>query len=214
MLTEFDGEAVSGGSYPAEIWKAFAEKALEGVEPESFAPPPFLYTTPKLVVRRGERLLLDNGICTTRREVVYFEGRGPTASANCREDEVEIPNVIGQRLAEAEGRLNAQPLTAEVVYKPAATLQRAGIVVDQRPRRGYASSFDQIILVVTKPLHGVIPNVVGKTVGDARLRLERLELEPEITWVDGKPGTVLEQTPKAGLAAAPGVKVELVVARG
>jgi penicillin-binding protein 1A len=214
MLTEFDGEAVAGGTYPAEIWKAFAEKALEDVEPESFTPPPFRYVTPKLVVRRGDRLLLDNGICTTRREVVYFEGRGPTAKANCREDEVEVPNVIGQRLVEAEGRLNAQPLTAEVVYKPAETLQRAGVVVDQRPRRGYASAFDQIILVVTKPLHGVIPNVVGKSVDDARQRLERLKLEPEITWVDGKPGAVLEQKPKAGLAAGPGVKVELVVARG
>jgi penicillin-binding protein 1A len=214
MLTEFEGHAVSGGTYPAEIWKAFAEKALEHEEPQSFPPPPYLPATAKLVTRRGTRLLLDNGICTTRREVVYFEGRGPTATANCRENEVEIPNVIGQRLDEAEAHLNDQPLTAEVVYKPAATLQRAGVVVDQRPKRGYASSFDQIILVVTKPLHGVIPNVVGKSADEARLKLERLRLRPEITWVDGQPAAVIKQTPKPGLAAAPGVKVELVVSRG
>ncbi len=213
MLTEFDGEAVTGGSFPAEIWKAFAEVALEGDEPEAFEAPPFRYTEPKLVVRRGERLLLDNGICDTRKEVVYFDGRGPSALANCRENEVQVPNVIGQSLAAAESRLTAQPLTAEVVYKPAATLQRAGIVVDQRPKRGFAGSFDKVILVVTKPVHGVIPNVVGKSLDDARARLERLKLEPEVTYVDGTPGAVLEQKPKAGLAAAPGVKVELVVAR-
>ncbi|HXH88779.1 MAG TPA: PBP1A family penicillin-binding protein [Gaiellaceae bacterium] len=214
MLTEFDGEAVTGGSFPAEIWKAFAGKALENVEPETFDSPPFLSTAPKLVVRRGDRLMLDNGICVSRLEVVYFEGRGPSATANCREDEVEVPNVVGQPLAEAETRLNAQPLTAEVVYKPAATLQRANVVVGQRPKRGYASSFDPVILIVAKPLHGVIPNVIGKSVEDARLRLERLKLRPEITWVDGETKAVIGQKPIPGLAAAPGVKVELVVARG
>jgi serine/threonine-protein kinase len=105
-------------------------------------------------------------------------------------------------------------LTAEVVFKPAAALQRAGIVVAQRPRRGYAVSFDKVILVVTKPVHGVIPNVVGKSLDDARARLARLKLEPEVTYVDGTPGAVLEQKPKPGLAAAPGIKVKLVVARG
>ena len=31
MLTEFNGEAVTGGSFPALIWKSFVEKALKGV---------------------------------------------------------------------------------------------------------------------------------------------------------------------------------------
>ena len=214
MLTEFDGEAVTGGSYPAEIWKAFAEVALEDLEAEAFLTPPLRYTEAKLVVRRDERLLLDNGICDARQEVVYFDGRGPRASANCREDEVQVPGVIGQSLAAAERRLIAQPLTAEVVYKPAAALQRAGVVVDQRPKRGYAASFDKVILVVTKPVHGVIPNVVGASLEQARSKLERLKLVPAVTYVDGASGAVLEQMPKPGLAASPGLEVKLVVARG
>ena len=185
MLTEFDGEAVTGGSFPAEIWKAFAAKALEGEEPQVFAYPPYRSVEPKLVVRRGERLLLDNGICDVRQEVVYFADRGPQASANCRENEVEVPNVIGQRLSAAESRLTAKPLTAEVVYKPAEPLQRAGLVLDQRPKRGFAAPFDKVILVVTKPLHGVIPNLVGKSLDTARARLERLKLDPDVTYVDG-----------------------------
>ncbi|MBA2332661.1 MAG: PBP1A family penicillin-binding protein [Actinobacteria bacterium] len=214
MLTEFDGDAVAGGTYPAEIWKAFAEVALEGEEPEAFAAPPYRATEPKLVSRRGDRLLLDNGICPSRQEVVYFAGRGPQTSANCRADEVEVPDVVGQTLAAAESRLTEQPLTADVVYKPAAVLQRAGIVVDQRPKRGFAAPFDTVILVVTKPVQGVIPNLVGRSLGDARTRLERLGLEAEIAWVEGAPEQVLEQRPKAGLAAVPGLKVRLVVARG
>ncbi len=214
MLTEYHGDAVSGGTIPAEIWKSFAARALEDAPAESFPTPAWVPVTAKLVVHRAGGLMLDNGICSTRTEIVYYDGRGPTRTANCRENEVQVPDVIGESLADADARLTSQPLTTEVVYKPAATLQQAGIVVDQRPRSGYASSFDKVIIVVTKPLHGVIPNVVGKSVEVAKTRLERLKLQPSITWVDGKPAAVLEQKPKAGLAAAPGVEVQLVVARG
>jgi penicillin-binding protein 1A len=214
MLTEFHGDAVTGGSYPALIWKTFAEAALKDVEPESFTYPPAQLVEAKLVVRRGRQLLLDNGICRTRTEVVYFAGSGPKQRANCRENEVEVPDVVGRSLADAQSQLDAQPLTPELVFKPAAPLQRANVVVGQRPRRGYAASFDRVILVVTKPLHGVIPNLVGKSLDDARLRLQKLKLEPDVTWVEGKPGAVVEQTPAPGVASAPGVKVELVVARG
>ena len=216
MLTEFNGEPVTGGTFPALIWKSFTENALElqGEEPAFFDPPPFLASTPKLVARRGAALLLDNGLCTTRLEVVYFSGMGPQRSADCRPDEVEVPDVRGLKLASAERRLGLQPLTAEIVYRPATPLEPAGVVVDQRPKEGYASEFDRVILVVAKPQHGVIPNLVGKDLETARERLAKLQLEPEISWVEGDSETVLEQTPEPGLAAAPGVTVRLVVSRG
>ena len=213
MLTEFNGEAVSGGTFPALIWKSFAEKALEGSPVESFPAPSTPYVTPKLVVRRGDRLLLDNGLCRTRREVVYFAGMGPTQTANCLENEVEVPDVRGQSIASALARVEAQPLTAELVYKPAAPLQPPGTVVDQRPRSGYRSSYDSIMLVVSKAPQGVIPNLVGRTLPDARARLKKLKLQATISYGRGKPGAVVAQKPRPGLAAAPGVKVELVVAR-
>ncbi len=219
MLTEFNGDSVTGGSYPALIWKTFAERALEhmGAEPKFFPAPPALYTEAKLVSHRmtprGDRLLLDNGRCPSRREVVYFEGQGPSTVANCRDDEVQIPDVRGQSLAKAEARMDAQPLSPELVFRPAEPLEPAGVVVGQRPLRGYADPFDRVILIVTKPLHGVIPQLVGRSLDDASKRLARLELEPEIRWVEGKRERVLQQRPKPGLAAAPGMKVSLVVAR-
>jgi penicillin-binding protein 1A len=214
MLTEFNGKAVAGGTFPALIWKSFVEKALEGVPPEGFPAPSTPYAAAKLVVRRGDRLRLDNGRCRTRKEVVYFAGRGPTQTANCLENEVEVPDLRTLTLAEAQARVQAQPLTARLVFKPAAPLQTPGLVVDQRPRAGYKSSYDQIILVVSKATQGVIPNLVGRKLADARLRLKKLKIEPTISWGNGKAGTVLEQKPRPGLAAAPGVKMELVVARG
>lgn len=125
-----------------------------------------------------------------------------------------MPDVRKLTLAEAQARVQAQPLTAKLVYKPAAPLQTPGLVVDQRPRAGYKSSYDQIILVVSKATQGVIPKLVGRDLADARLRLKKLKIEPTISWGTGKAGRVLEQKPRAGLAAAPGMKVELVVARG
>jgi membrane peptidoglycan carboxypeptidase len=214
MLTEFRGEPVTGGSFPALIWKSFAERALRGTKPQSFPEPLLPHTVPKTVVRRGDRVLLDNGVCRSTVEVVYFSGSGPTRKANCSENEVSVPDVRGLPLAEAEARLDAQPLTSKLVYAPARPLQRPGVVVDQDPLRGYRSSYATLTLVVSKPTHGVIPQVVGTRLGKALARLRKLKLDPRITWTEGEPGTVLKQTPVAGLAAAPGLKVQLVVARG
>ena len=213
MLTEFHGDAVTGGSFPALIWKSFMEKALKDVEPQGFPYPSMPYVVPKLVVRRGDRLMLDNGLCREREEVVYFAGMGPSKTANCLPNEVQVPDVRKLALADAQVRVEAQPLTPELVYKPAEPLQRPGIVVDQDPRRGYRSSYDRIILIVTKATQGVIPNLVGRDLADARLRLKRLKLAPRITWVNGGSGKVVEQKTRPGLAAAPGVEVELVVSR-
>ena len=48
MLTEFNGKAVTGGSFPALIWKTFVEKALKGVPPEGFPYPTTPYVAPKI----------------------------------------------------------------------------------------------------------------------------------------------------------------------
>ena len=213
MLTEFHGEPVAGGTFPALIWKSFVESALKRKPAVGFPYPGSPYTSAKLVVRRGDRLMLDNGICKGPKEVVYFAGRGPSKAANCLVNEVQVPDVRRLAIAEAQARVEAQPLTAELVYKPAEALQRPGVVVDQHPKRGFRSSYDRILLVVSKATRGVIPNLVGQDLTDARQRLKRLKLEPKVSYGTGKPGTVLQQKPRAGLAAAPGVEVQLVVAR-
>jgi hypothetical protein len=54
---------------------------------------------------------------------------------------------------------------------------------------------------------------VGRSLDEAEARLARLKLQPEIRWVEGKREGVLQQRPEPGLAAAPGMKISLVVAR-
>jgi serine/threonine-protein kinase len=125
-----------------------------------------------------------------------------------------VPRVIGRPLAAARERLAAQPLNAQIVEVPAKTGQRPGLVVSQDPKAGFLASHDQVVLYVTKAKDGVVPDVVGSLVTDAEQRLRRLKLQPAISWGDGPPGTVVAQQPKPGVTAAPGLRVELVVARG
>jgi penicillin-binding protein 1A len=210
MLTEFHGGPVVGGSFPAEIWKAFMQPALTAMnaQPKSFALPPYLGAHSERVTYRDGRIELDDGLCRTTSLIVYFTGRAPARTADCKRNEVDVPNVVGWTIASAETRLQAQPLTAQLVYKPASGGQRVGVVLKQFPAGGTLSSFDKVTLVLAKPLHGLVPHTIGLTVHAAQLRLRKLKLVPKFTRTSGR---VVSQKPRAGVAAAPGMKITLVV---
>jgi penicillin-binding protein 1A len=215
MLTEYHGLPVAGGTFPAEIWRVFTQLALAGATPESFPSYSYDYATSKRVVWRDGRLQLDNGYCRETALVSYFSGRGPTHTANCRKNEVEIPRVIGMTLPRAKLRLAGQPLTPNIVYKPALPKQRVDLVLDQFPRRGRASSWDTVTLVLAKPLNGVVPRVVGLSLAQARARLRARGLVPGIArFADGRAGRVLAQMPVPGVAAVPRMTIRLVVGHG
>jgi penicillin-binding protein 1A len=208
MLTQFHGDAVAGGTLPALISKGFMEKALPYLkdEPQSFPAPSVPGALTRRLVLRDGTFQLDNGLCRNTIQVAYFDGRSPAKTANCKPNEVEVPNVVGDTYEAARARLASQPLTPVVVYKPASAGQALGVVVKQFPLKGRLSSFDKVTIVFAKPLHGVIPSVVGLPVARARAKLERLKLQPVVR---GLAGRVVRQRPKAGLAAGAGLPVTL-----
>jgi membrane peptidoglycan carboxypeptidase len=215
MLTEYHGKAVAGGTFPAEIWRVFTQLVLAGTTPESFPQYSYEYASSKRVVWRDGRLQLDNGYCRETALVSYFVGHGPSRTANCKKNEVEIPRVIGMKVRRAKIRLAAQPLTPNIVYKPARPKQRIDLVLDQFPRKGRASSYDTVTLVLAKPLHGVVPKVIGLSLRQARLRLRGRGLVPAIDrFAEGRAGRVLAQMPPAGVAGWPRMKIRLVVGHG
>jgi penicillin-binding protein 1A len=217
MLTEFEGEPVTGGTFPALVWKSFMERATEHLElePAPFPPPPSLGVETRAVVDRDGSVQLDNGLCRAPLEIAFFAGAAPERTADCKENEVVVPSVTGRRLAAARDRLEAQPLTAVVVYRPAQPGEPANVVVEQRPPRGRLSSFDEVTLVVARAEHGVVPDVRGVPVGAASERLASRGLRAEVSrYADGPAGTVVAQSPKPGTAAAREQVVELTVGRG
>jgi penicillin-binding protein 1A len=211
MLTEFHGSAVAGGTFPAEIWKAFTQAALAKTPPQSFPSYSVPYPTAKSVVFRDGKLELDNGNCRNVFVVDYFSGSSPARTANCKPNEVDVPSVIGYTLAKAKARLALQPLNAGVVWKPAAPGQRLGVVVNQIPRTGTLSSFDTVTLVLPKALHGVVPKVVGLPLDRALRRLHAAGFDVQApAGADGR-RIVVRQWPHAGVAAARHMRVTLAL---
>jgi penicillin-binding protein 1A len=214
MLTEYEGEPVAGGTFPALIWKSFMEEALDHLqaEPTYFDSPSLPYANPVSVVQRGGRLMLDNGVCREAKNVWLYPDAGPKKTAGCKPNEVEVPRVTGVTLEEAKERLAAQPLEYDVIYRPAKRGERLDVVLGQIPKRGTLSAYDTVMLILAKPRYGVVPTVVGQPVDRAVRRLERLKLQPAV--VGDQRGRVIRQVPSGPIAAAPGLQIRLVVARG
>jgi penicillin-binding protein 1A len=214
MLTEYDGEPVAGGTFPALIWKSFMEPALDHLkhDPGYFDSPSLPYSVPISVVQRNGQLMADNGVCRETKNIWVLSGAGPKRTADCKPNEVEVPRVIGSTLDEAKGRLAAQPLRYDLVFKPARKGQRLDVVLGQIPKHGTLSAHDKVILILAKPRFGVVPSVVGLPVDNAVRRLERLKLHPAV--VGGSDGRVIRQEPRGQIAAAPGMPIQLVVSGG
>jgi hypothetical protein len=216
MLTEYHGKAVAGGTFPALIWKSFMERTLQYRQeaPQDFPSVSVPFSVSRQVVYRNGQLELDNGNCHNTKQLLYFQGQGPARTAKCKVNEVDVPHLVGETVAQANSRLAAQPLTPQYVYQPAKEGQRLGVVLRQFPARGTLSSYDKVTLVLPKALHGVVPRLIGLKLARAEARLERLHLK----WkVDGNPplgAKVIGQTPSPRTAAKPGLVVTLVVKGG
>ena len=216
MEDQFDGEPVAGGTFPALIAKTFLEDALEQLdaEPRPFGSAPPEPAEIRKVVRRDGEWLLDNGLCKNTRRILFARTRGPTNEAECKRNEVIVPDTVGRRLAAAEGLLTRSKLFPEIISRPAEPGERLGVVVDQFPSEGRLSSFETVRLVVAEAEAGVVPNVIGTRLEVAEERLVADKLQPIVTESDeGEAGVVISQSPRHRVASSPGMVVELTVGR-
>jgi penicillin-binding protein 1A len=213
MLTEYHGDAVAGGTFPAQIWKTFMERALPYLNepPQDFPSVSLPYSVPRNVVYRNGQLELDNGNCHNPKLLLYFSGERPARTADCKVNEVDVPRLVGQTLGQARARLAAQPLTPAYVYEPARPGQKLGIVVRQYPARGTLSSYGKVTLVLPKALQGVVPKVVGLRLSRAEARLERYHLKWKVNGSPPPAARVIAQSPRWQVAATRGLVVKLVV---
>jgi hypothetical protein len=211
MTTEYHGHTVEGGTFPAEIWKAFMEKAIPYMhyDRNTFPSASVPYASPSRVIFRDGKLQLDNGNCRGAATLEFFSGAAPTSKAPCKPNEVEVPDVRGATLEAAKTRLIGQPLLSTVVYAPAKPGKLPGIVVGQSPTDGTLSAYQKVRLVVSRAVYGVVPKVVGMSATEARTELLRMKLKSKLAGASG--GRVVAQVPPAGSAATPGMRVVLRV---
>ena len=216
MLTQFHGGPVEGGTYPALIWKDYMEKALAYFHetPAPFPAATIPAASPATVTFGDDYgisgLELDNGKCHVSASIDFFVGEAPTTVAHCLTDEVEVPDVRGMTLPQAESVLQGQPLEWDIRYTPASPGQRLDIVEAQTPRSGGLSAYQKVRLVLPRPRHGVVPDLVGLSLPRARVRLAALRMR--LRAPARAAGEIVSQHPAAGVAAAPGLTERVTVA--
>jgi hypothetical protein len=197
---------------PTVSTSIFASNAYLKDNPESFPSTYVPYGSPEEVVFRDGQLQIDNGNCHTPRNVLFFGGQEPSRTANCKPNEVDVPDVVGQPVSAATARLNGQPLSPSVQYKIAKPGEKLNVVLGQKPRKGRLSAYDHVTLIVAKPTHGVVPSLVGLPIDSAKRKCARRGLEVDVEETQkGPAGRVIFQLPRAGVAAAPGMHVRLAV---
>jgi beta-lactam-binding protein with PASTA domain len=144
------------------------------------------------------------------------EGRVVTISVSTGPESVDVPNVVGLPVEQAQERLREADLRA----RPVGVLSEEprGTVVAQDPRAGEPAAPRSVVRINVSQGTGrvQVPDVVGSTASDARQRLSQAGLEGRIVQVpSAEPeGTVVAQSPTAGSEVARGSTVRLNVSDG
>ena len=124
---------------------------------------------------------------------------------------VPVPNVVGKQIDEARQILADASLGAKIVEKNNDTIP-AGEVISQKPDKGKAPKNSDIALVVSKgPPPVPVPEVVGKSLDEARAILTAAGFEVRDFNLPGGPDRVLDQSPNGGDTAPKGSRVTLSV---
>ena len=131
---------------------------------------------------------------------------------------VTVPNVVGMTQAQAEKKLSAAKLKVTTAPKP-TTKEPPGTVVAQSPVAGGTALTGSSVLLelAVKPTPTTVPNVVGKTSGQAESALKAAGLVPEKKSKNSgsvAKGSVISQSPSAGDKVDTGSKVTITVSAG
>ncbi len=127
---------------------------------------------------------------------------------------VKIPDVVGLTLQQARARLKRARLRADAERESSRAVE-PGIVIRSDPGPGRLTERGSAVtLVVSKgPEQVTIPDLVGREQEDAATQLRDLNLSPEIREKSSAEpeGTVVSQTPGAGIQVAEGTTVTIFV---
>jgi serine/threonine-protein kinase len=127
------------------------------------------------------------------------------------EESLRTPELLGKTVAQA--RKDYSPMGIKIIIDGAAGDEESTIA-GQVPLPGNPLPPDKTIKVTVKDL-SVVPNLLGRTVEDARATLEKGGLSMGAITYQFKPGMaeniVLDQAPKAGLEVEWGTEVNVVL---
>jgi len=216
-MTDVHGIKVTGGSFPARIWAAFMTAAHENVEPHDFPEPAGAdWVTVSIDPESG---LLATEWCPQPVAVRFLKGMEPTEECPLHTpQEIALPDVEGLPLDEATAVLGEAKFLVEVVESSNPAFPQ-GLVYAQDPLAGsmlLQGSTVRLTVATKGAPQGTVPNVVGLQVAKVTRSLRAagyLVSESQVVS-DAPVGTVVDQTPAGGAAAAAGARVDIVVSTG
>jgi len=130
---------------------------------------------------------------------------------------VAVPDVVGQKQADAQKDLTKAGLTVGRVTTANSVTVPAGRIISQTPTAGTKVALGSAVALVVS-LGGVVPNVVGLTEGAAQTAITTAGLTvgavTTVISVTVAAGKVISQNPAAGTKVTAGSAVDLVVSLG
>jgi len=215
-MTDVHGEKVTGGSFPARIWAAYMKAALEGVEPTDFP-------KPEGVVWQSVEICLDTGLLATQwcpevRQAELLEGMLPDRRCDVHgPEQLEVPDVVGLDVTAAKEKLKDLRYAVAVVERDGKAT--AGEVLEQAPAGGtQLMQGETVTLTVASGSRAKVkvPDLSGLSYEDSLAKLEKAGLlgarseRPS----EADAGVVIGQEPEAGVEAAGGATVTVIVSSG
>lgn len=219
------GITVYGGTFPAQIWRRFMEKALEDVPPSDF---------PKAEFGSEEEesewvsvtVCTDSGMkatpfCPHTETRSFRRGEEPTDPCSLHNTQIErvnVPGVTGMSEGDAVAAIHEAGLNPAVNYAYSSMVAR-GIVVNQSPLAGTSvnagSSVSITVSQGTAPQSNV-PGVVGMSETSAKETLSAAGFTYKVVYTpsdSSQVGMVISQFPGAGASAGPGSQVIITVGK-
>ncbi|HEX6261481.1 MAG TPA: PBP1A family penicillin-binding protein [Actinomycetota bacterium] len=209
---------VTGGSFPAQIWRSFMLRATQGLPPRDFQQPPSDLVEVAIDVTQGcvaTELTPSENI----RIVEFIAGTQPTRKCVVARPEISrVPSVIGMtvstayELLEGAGFAVVQRTEYDPSYAP-------GTVIAQEPAAGSQTETGVEITITVStdnpPLVDV-PDVVGLYEGKAVAVLEEAGFAVQVVEADRpekgtRPRKVLTQTPEPGRERPLGSTVTITI---
>ena len=139
-MSSVHGQAMTGGSYPAQIWAQFMRAALEGTDETDFQKPDGL---------KRVAICLDSGMAATPN--CPHTGSGlfltDTTVASCTvHARPTVPNLVGLSRQDALARLKRQKLPARVLESPVVDGQ-VDRVLSQSPAAGSSVTTKTVVAI-------------------------------------------------------------------
>jgi penicillin-binding protein 1A len=216
---------VYGGTWPAQIWRAFMVNATAHLPAKQFPTSDIQYVTISIDVTQG---CLANQYTPpqdihTEQYVVGTEPHLKVCTEPSSYQTLAVPSVVGLRQDEAVAALQNAGFTVKLRYDP-SSMQRDGFVIGQDPsggERAQQTSTVSITISGTDRTATGVPDVVGMTLDRATTTLANAGFEVSVTkdrqcnradtGCDYRKGVVWSQSPSAGKDAPSGTTVVVTV---